>query len=186
MFEKSFFRKECLRKRRDMDLRDETEKISVYLYSFFKQNRYDCVGLYYPIKNEIDIRSVLLELQSEGAIKTLALPRILNNDMTFASWQFGQSLSPDQYGIPAPLTSEVVCPQCLLIPCVAVDLDGYRLGYGGGWYDRMLSSQHFELTIGVVPASFICKTFVHKTHDRALSVWVCENGFTWVVKPSCR
>lgn len=150
MFEKSFFRKECLRKRRDMDLRDETEKISVYLYSFFKQNRYDCVGLYYPIKNEIDIRSVLLELQSEGAIKTLALPRILNNDMTFASWQFGQSLSPDQYGIPAPLTSEVVCSQCLLISCVAVDLDGYRLGYGGGWYDRMLSSQHFELTIGVV------------------------------------
>ena len=52
MFEKSFFRKECLRKRRDMDLRDETEKISVYLYSFFKQNCYDCVGLYYPIKNE--------------------------------------------------------------------------------------------------------------------------------------
>ena len=186
MFEKSFFRKECLRKRRDMDLRDGTEKISVYLYSFFKQNRHDCVGLYYPIKNEIDIRSVLLELQSEGAIKTLALPRILNNDMTFASWRFGQSLSPDQYGIPAPLASEVVCPQCLLIPCVAVDLDGYRLGYGGGWYDRMLSSQHFELTIGVVPASFICKTFVHETHDRALSGWVCENGFTWVVKPSCR
>ena len=145
MFEKSFFRKECLRKRRDMDLRDETEKISVYLYSFFKQNRYDCVGLYYPIKNEIDIRSVLLELQSEGAIKTLALPRILNNDMTFASWQFGQSLSPDQYGIPAPLTSEVVCPQCLLIPCVAVDLDGYRLGYGGGWYDRMLSTLFVRL-----------------------------------------
>ena len=81
MFEKSFFRKECLRKRRDMDLRDETEKISVYLYSFFKQNRYDCVGLYYPIKNEIDIRSVLLELQSEGAIKTLALPRILNSSL---------------------------------------------------------------------------------------------------------
>lgn len=162
MFEKSFFRKECLRKRRDMDLRDETEKISVYLYSFFKQNRYDCVGLYYPIKNEIDIRSVLLELQSEGAIKTLAHPRILNNDMTFASWRFGQSLSPDQYGIPAPLASEVVCPQCLLIPCVAVDLDGYRLGYGGGWYDRMLSSQHFELTIGVVPASFFVRVLCTK------------------------
>ena len=185
MFEKSFFRKECLRKRYDMDLRSETEKISAYLRSFFKQNHYDSVGLYYPIKNEIDIRTVLLELQSEGAIKTLALPRILNNKMTFAPWRFGQCLSPDQYGIPAPLTSELVYPQCLLIPCVAIDLDVYRLGYGRGWYDRILSGQHFDLTIGVVPACFVCRALAHETYDRALSGWVCENGFTWVVKPSC-
>ena len=90
-----------------------------------------------------------------------------------------------QYGIPAPLTSELVYPQCLLIPCVAIDLDGYRLGYGGGWYDRILSGQHFDLTIGVVPACFVCRALAHETYDRALSGWVCENGFTWVVKPSC-
>lgn len=183
MFEKTFFRKQCLKRRKEMDLSVQTKAIILHIENFFRQHPFGIVGCYFPIRNEIDLRSVLIRLKDGGIIKTLALPRITEGKMRYCVWEPTQDLIKDDANIPAPNVLKEVRPHCLLIPCLAVDKQGYRLGYGGGWYDRYLSQVDIELTVGVLSESFVFDRFIHEPHDRPLSGWVCENGFTWV-KPS--
>lgn len=166
-----------------MDLMVQTKAITSHVEHFFKQHPFEIVGSYFPICNEVDLRSVLIKLKDEGVIETLALPCITEGKMRYSIWDPSQDLVRDDTNIPAPRVLNEVKPSCLLIPCLAVDRQGYRLGYGGGWYDRYLSHTDIELTVGVLTENFVCDHFVHEAHDRPLSGWVSENGFTWV-KPS--
>lgn len=183
MFEKTFFRKECLKRRKRLDLKAQTKAIAAHIEYFFEQHPFEIVGFYVPIHNEIDLRPVLMKLKEKQAIKTLALPKISKGQMRYGVWVPGQDLVKDDAQVPAPRIITEVKPHCLLIPCLAIDGQGYRLGYGGGWYDRYLSQIDIELTIGVLSEDFVFGRFSHEPYDRPLSGWVCENGFTWV-KPS--
>lgn len=183
MPDKSFFRKECLQKRKKQDWKESARCICGHLEEFFRKNCFERVGFYYPIQNEIDLREVLIRLKEEKVIKTLALPRIRQKKMQFLRWEASSVLDNDDTGIPAPISGEIISPQCLLIPCVGIDPNGYRLGYGGGWYDRLLAQDTFDITIGVLSREFLLPSIPHEVHDRPLSAFVNENGFTWV-KPS--
>lgn len=182
MSEKSFFRKVCLRKRMDMNLAEISPRIAEHVKSFLSENRFDSVGLYYPIRNEINLCSVLMDLKKNGIVRTLALPRIKNSVMQFVVWESNDRLQKDEAGVPAPICGFTVEPQCLLVPCLSIDAQGFRLGYGGGWYDRYLSRAEVELTIGVLPQSLVTQALPHEHYDKPLSAWVCESGFTWVGK----
>ena len=63
-----------------------------------------------------------------------------NNKMTFCQWSFKDPLSINTYGIPEPISKKKINPEILLIPLVAFDSGLNRLGYGGGFYDRYISS----------------------------------------------
>lgn len=182
MSEKSFFRKACLQKRMGMNLVEITPQIAEHVKNFLLENRFDSVGLYYPIRNEIDLRSVLMDLKEKGIVRTLALPRVKDSAMQFVAWESSERLQRDEAGVPAPACGPTVKPQCLLVPCLSIDAQGFRLGYGGGWYDRYLSRTDIELTIGVLPQSLVVETLPHGHYDQPLSAWVCESGFTWVGK----
>lgn len=182
MSEKSFFRKACLQKRMGMNLTEITPRIAEHVKNFLLENRFDSVGLYYPIRNEIDLRSVLMDLKEKGIVRTLALPRIKDSEMQFVAWESSERLQRDEAGVPASACGPTVKPQCLLVPCLSIDAQGFRLGYGGGWYDRYLSSTEIKLTIGVLPQSLVVEVLPHEHYDQPLSAWVCESGFTWVGK----
>ena len=180
MFEKSFFRKKCLQERMSLNLSCVTRQISSQIEFFFKHYLIDSIGFYYPIRGEIDLREPLLTLKERHFVQQLALPCIRDGKLKFSVWSNEYSLIKDEAGVPAPFGTKEIHPQCLLIPCVAVDRDGYRLGYGGGWYDRLLQSEEFMLTIGVVGSQFTLDCLPHESHDRPLDGFVNENGFTWV------
>ena len=182
MSEKSFFRKACLQKRMGMNLTEIIPRIAEHVKNFLLENRFDSVGLYYPIRNEIDLRSVLMDLKEKGIVRTLALPRIKDSEMQFVAWESSDRLQRDEAGVPAPVCGLTVKPQCLLVPCLSIDAQGFRLGYGGGWYDRYLSKAEVEQTIGVLPQLLVTKALPHEHYDKPLSAWVCESGFTWVSK----
>ena len=97
------------------------------------------IGAYYPYNYEIDTLNIINKLEKKKFI--ISLPRISKNKlMNFFQWSFKEPLKINIYGIPEPLSKKKVYPDILLIPLVAYDQELNRLGYGGGFYDRYLSS----------------------------------------------
>jgi len=95
------------------------------------------IGGYYPINFEVDDLVLLREFKKNRFI--ISLPVIKKNfKMEFYKWSFSDPLKVNNYGIPEPETKNIVYPDILLIPLVAFDKNLNRLGYGGGYYDRLI------------------------------------------------
>jgi len=96
------------------------------------------IGGYYPVNFEIDDLELLKKLEKKNF--EISLPVIKKNfQMDFYKWSFSNPLKINKYGIPEPETKNIVYPDILLIPLVAFDKNLNRLGYGGGYYDRLIS-----------------------------------------------
>ena len=96
------------------------------------------IGGYYPVNFEVDDLELLRKLEKNKF--DISLPVIKKNfQMDFYKWSFSDLLKINQYGIPEPETKNIVYPDILLIPLVAFDKNLNRLGYGGGYYDRLIS-----------------------------------------------
>ena len=95
------------------------------------------IGAYYPFNYELNILNILKILEKKNYI--LSLPKVAqNNKMDFFQWSLKEPLKINKYGIPEPESKEIVYPDILLIPLVAFDKNLNRLGYGGGYYDRLI------------------------------------------------
>ena len=97
------------------------------------------VSGFWPIKEEIDIRPLMVDLLNQGC--QLALPVVQGKGLPllFRAWRPGDALEAGVFGTLQPsVRREVVEPDALIVPLLACDEDGWRLGYGGGFYDRTL------------------------------------------------
>jgi len=95
------------------------------------------IGGYYPVNFEIDDLALLKKFEKNRFI--ISLPVIRKNfQMDFYKWSFSDILKVNKYGIPEPETTNIVYPDILLIPLLAFDKNLNRLGYGGGYYDRLI------------------------------------------------
>ena len=95
------------------------------------------IGGYYPVNFEIDDLALLREFKKNKF--NISLPIIKKNfQMDFYSWSFSEPLKINKYGIPEPESKNIVYPDVLLIPLLAFDKNLNRLGYGGGYYDRLI------------------------------------------------
>ena len=95
------------------------------------------IGGYYPVNFEIDDLALLRKFKKNKF--NISLPVIKKNfQMDFYAWSFSEPLKINRYGIPEPETKNIVHPDVLLIPLVAFDKNLNRLGYGGGYYDRVI------------------------------------------------
>jgi len=95
------------------------------------------IGGYYPVNFEIDDLVLLRKFEKDRF--NISLPVIKKNfQMDFYKWSFFDPLKVNKYGIPEPETKNIVYPDILLIPLVAFDKNLNRLGYGGGYYDRLI------------------------------------------------
>jgi len=95
------------------------------------------VGGYYPVNFEIDDLVLLKKFEKNKF--DISLPVIKKNfQMDFYKWSFSNLLKVNKYGIPEPEKKNIVYPDILLIPLLAFDKNLNRLGYGGGYYDRLI------------------------------------------------
>lgn len=111
------------------------------------------LGVYWPLAGEPDLRPAYAELAEAGV--RLALPVVLERDaaLGFAEWIPGEPTVADSLGVAVPAELRLVNrPQVLLVPCLGFDARGYRLGYGGGFYDRTLAAQPRPRTLGIAYA----------------------------------
>ena len=135
------------------------------------------VGGYYPVNFEIDILEILENLEKKIGIQ-LSLPVIKkNNEMDFYSWSTKNLLKLNKYGIPEPEKTKKVFPDIIFVPVVAFDNRLYRIGYGGGYYDRYIhkiSNKKKLLKIGIAHScQKINKVPINK-YDKKLDIIITE------------
>lgn len=96
------------------------------------------VSFFWPIRSEIDTRPVMEAL---AETRTVCLPVTAGRQaLTFRRWHPGVRMEKDGFGVPIPIGSETVVPEVLVVPMLAFDDAGNRLGYGAGHYDRTLAA----------------------------------------------
>lgn len=136
------------------------------------------VALYWPIRDELDTRPLLLALMDAGL--TVCLPVVRGDDhpLVFRIWQDGAPLYPSGLGTLAPdENAPEVGPDIIVLPLLGFDRSGTRLGYGGGYYDRTLAAlANRPLRVGY---GFSAQEFDHiprDGHDAPLDMVVTETG----------
>jgi 5-formyltetrahydrofolate cyclo-ligase len=131
------------------------------------------LGVYWPIRGEPDLRECYAMLAEQGT--RLALPIVVNRDapLRFLSWEPGDAMIKDSFGVAIPASGEEVQPDAMLIPCVGFNEQRFRLGYGGGFYDRTLARAGRPVTVGI--AYEIARTcFDADGHDIPLDYLITE------------
>lgn len=137
------------------------------------------VGFCWPWRGEVDLRDTLQAWQAAGPGRRLALPVVqtAQQAMVFHLWQPGMAMKLDRHGIPVPANEEVLQPELLLVPLNAFDAQGYRLGYGGGYFDRTLAAlRPAPLTVGVGFELGRVDSVLPQPHDCPMDWLVTEAG----------
>ena len=111
------------------------------------------IGGYYPVNFEVDDLELLKKIEKNKF--TISLPVIKKNfKMDFYKWSFSDILKINKYGIPEPETKNIVYPDIILVPLVAFDNNLNRLGYGGGYYDRLIEKLSKKKNITTIGLAF--------------------------------
>ena len=124
---------------------------------------------------EIDIRPLLTTLVrlGHGVVLPETPPR--GQPLLFRRWQPGSVMVPERFGTLRP-DGDVATPDVLLVPLLAFDLAGHRLGYGGGYYDRTLATLPGAQAIGCAYAAQQVETVSAEPHDIRLNAIATERG----------
>ena len=136
------------------------------------------VSAYWPISSEIDPRPLMHRLHKDG--HPIALPAVVApaRPLVFRAWRSGDPLEPAGLGTREPLADRPeVTPRVLIVPLLAFDRAGYRLGYGGGFYDRTLTGLRRAgetLAVGVAYAAQEVAEVPHDGDDQPLDWLVTE------------
>lgn len=138
----------------------------------------DCVLLYAAVRGELDLAPLADALLARGV--AVAYPRSERGGiMHFHTVASRAELVPGLYGIPEPQSSAPLAEQTersvCIVPALAYDEGGYRLGYGGGYYDRFLE-RFCGKTIGVAPSYSFFPTLPRGEHDLAVHAVATEHG----------
>jgi 5,10-methenyltetrahydrofolate synthetase len=148
------------------------------------------IGAYWPIKGEFDPLPALHRWKEDGELLEQPEPRriglpVVNKEthtMTFHAWYPGCPMEEDAYGIPKPKDTEVIVPTLVFAPCVGYTIGGYRLGYGGGFYDRMLASLNPKpFSVGLGFGMGFLPDFEPEPHDMPLDAILNDYGVVWPV-----
>jgi 5,10-methenyltetrahydrofolate synthetase len=177
---KASLRKELLARRQAVTVADRrtwNAAITQHLTDGFPQLAGMTIGIYWPYQGEFDPRHAVRHFRDRGA--RAALPEVVRKaePLQFRHWRPGVAMMRGVYDIPVPQGTEMVVPDALIMPPVGFDAAGYRLGYGGGFYDRTLASiAPRPLTIGVAFELSRVDTIHPQEFDLAMDYVVTERG----------
>jgi 5-formyltetrahydrofolate cyclo-ligase len=135
------------------------------------------LAFYWPIRGEPDVTAAITIWLAENTARSAALPVVVGQLLEFAPWHPRMPMKTAQFGIQVPDTTKRVKPQLLVIPCVGIDEQRHRLGYGAGFYDRTLASLPVRpSTVGIAFDCGRIKSIDSKPHDVQLDLGITESG----------
>lgn len=178
--------KKCLRKelkqvraqKNKIEVLTQSNLITNHIVTLLQITKPCIVALYYPYSGEPNLLSLIPQLKLRKF--KWAFP-VCSSDqnleiLRFAHFEGFDSFVEGQYGIPIPNNTNWVQPDWVLIPCLAVNLDGFRLGYGAGWYDRTLSHLtqigQKPTTVGIAWQEAVVEEKFQEPHDQPLDYLV--------------
>jgi len=141
------------------------------------------VGFYWPYRGEYDPHPAMSTLQRRGAV--LALPQVENERklLCFRRWWKEAPMKIGAYNIPVTDNTELVMVNAIIVPMLGFDTQGYRLGYGGGYYDRTITGINpSPLVIGVAFEILRLDNICPRPHDVAMDFIVTEAGIYQISK----
>lgn len=178
--QKKLLRKEFLEKRASISDTDKEALDDAIIKTLTDMSCYktsDTLLLYYPIKREIDVLKLAQKAIADK--KRVAFPRCdkETKKMTFHVVTSISELAEGEYKIPEPkataLTVGNSCAALCIVPSLAIDKDGFRLGYGGGYYDRFLEG--FDgITAALVYDSFVFDELPADEYDMTVDIIITE------------
>ena len=136
------------------------------------------LGLYWPLRSEFNAAVACLGDRNLDSVD-LALPYAKKSqcEMHYRTWDRAEPPTRDECGIPSA-DGPLVVPDVVLVPCLGFTRSGYRLGYGGGYYDRWLAAHPHVTTVGIAWSATEVDDaeLAPQAHDHALMLVVTDNG----------
>ena len=178
--ERRTLRKNLLQQRRkiDPDLRRQwDDALAQRVVAWCEKESPTSLAVYSPIQSEPDLSRCYAHLSAMGIVLAFPLVNTKNAPLQFLAWQVGDLMTTDEFGIPVPSQRDrLITPDAILIPCVGFNDRNYRLGYGGGFYDRTLSMLQDAIPLGV---AYDCQKvdFSESEHDVPMSLILTEKNF---------
>ncbi len=135
------------------------------------------LGIYWPMRGEMDVRDIARAHVEAGGIVALPVVVERNAAVEFWRWLPGMQMNRGIWDIPIPVERELVHPDLLIVPLVGFDAGGYRLGYGGGYYDRTIAAANPRpLCVGLGFSATALPSIFPQPHDIPMRLIVTENG----------
>jgi 5-formyltetrahydrofolate cyclo-ligase len=156
-------------------LQAKGEQAKQKLLAAVELQQYPVLGIYWSMRGEIDVRDIARRhIESGGSV---ALPVVVEKaaPVEFWKWQPGMGMKRGVWNIQVPMKREVLEPDALVVPLVGFDGERYRLGYGGGYYDRTLAARGrrpFCVGLGYVEARL--ESIFPQPHDIPMDVIVTD------------
>jgi 5-formyltetrahydrofolate cyclo-ligase len=155
--------------------REWGERIELRLGALLEERSEFTLGVYWPFQAEFDPRPLIDWLTAKGS--AVALPAVVDKKgpLEYRAWRPGEPLVDGVWDIPVPQRREIVIPQAVLAPLVGFDCGCYRLGYGGGYFDRTLAAfSPRPLAIGVGFENSKIDTIYPQAFDIPMDIVVTE------------
>jgi len=152
-------------------------RLRAHLLAWLEEHRAPAVAGFWPLGGEVDLKPLLAAWHAAG--RTALLPRMQGRDrpLRFLRWAPTTPLERAGFGIEEPpADAPEHRPDVVLVPLLAVDGDGYRLGYGGGYYDRTLAAIAPVLAVGIALSVQRVDAVPRGPHDQPLTHLATEDG----------
>ena len=179
MLDKKALRREIGAKKRAMSA-EEIERASARLAEkFFQTELYrqaKAIYGYLSYNQEVRTEPILRRAQADG--KRVAVPKVCGDEMRFLWLDDLQQVAPGAYGIPEPIADGPVAMDetaLVLMPGLAFDPEGRRLGYGGGFYDRYLADQPNHPLVALCYSFQLLDHLETEAHDVPVDLVVCDD-----------
>jgi len=157
--------------------RDCSAAINAHLGAGFVFPAGTVIGFCWPFKNEFDTRFAIRAYRERGAVAALPVVIDKSSPLQFRQWWPGAPMAKGVYDIPYPRDTELRVPDVAFVPMNGFDAQGYRLGYGGGYFDRTLAAQSPRpVAVGIAFGFARLPTIFPQPHDIAMDFVVTETG----------
>ncbi len=157
---------------------EDSEAAAEHFFAAIKPQEGQVVAAYWPKGREFDTGPILERLLSEGFTCALPVVRGDSLELGFARWDESTQLKKGAFGIMEPATQDWVEPDIVIVPLLAFDRRGYRLGHGGGYYDTTLKALRDKKEIVAVGIAYAQEAVLFnlpvEEHDQRLD---------WVITP---
>jgi 5-formyltetrahydrofolate cyclo-ligase len=177
---KDTLRQEARRHRVRMDANIEDIEATVeHFFNSIKPAKGQVIAAYWPMGREFDPRPILERLLAEKF--TCVLPVLQKDDriLKFSTWEEGAELVKNSVGAMEPTTGKFLDPDIVIVPLLAFDRRGYRLGQGGGYYDATLAFLRARKTIAAVGVAYAQQSCLFN-----LPVEAHDQKLDWVITPA--